>query len=224
VIETAHTSATILLVLLGLFFTLVSTVGVVRLPDIYSRAHTASQADTLGAGFTLAGVALALGWSTTTAKTVLLLFFIFVTNPTAAHAISRAAHEEGIQPWSTDDDSTDRDLYESAQRRRGQERGPATGPTDGGTQPASDGNTRPASDGGTQPASDEDTRPASDEDTRPASNGNTQPASDGDTRPASDGGTQPASDEDTRPASDGGTQPASDGDSSPVHTGERREQ
>jgi len=94
----------------GLFFTLVSTTGVLRLPDLYSRAHTASQADTLGAGFALAGVALALGLQSTTVKTVLLLFFIFVTNPTAAHAISRAAHEEGIEPWTAEDDRTDEEL------------------------------------------------------------------------------------------------------------------
>ena len=86
----------------GVFFTLVSAVGVVRLPDIYARAHTASQTDTLGAGLTLVAVALALGVETTTVKTVLLLIFIFITNPTAAHAIARAADEEGIEPWSED--------------------------------------------------------------------------------------------------------------------------
>ncbi len=86
----------------GLFFTFVSAVGVVRLPDIYTRAHTASQADTLGAGLTLVAVAMALGFETTTIKTFLLLIFIFITNPTAAHAIVRAAHEEGIEPWRAD--------------------------------------------------------------------------------------------------------------------------
>jgi multicomponent Na+:H+ antiporter subunit G len=89
--------------LLGLFFTFVSMTGVLRLPDVYSRAHTASQADTLGAGFALAGVALAIGLDSTGLKTVLLLFFLFVTNPTAAHAIARAAHEEGVEPWTTGD-------------------------------------------------------------------------------------------------------------------------
>jgi len=84
----------------GLFFTLVSAAGVIRLPDVFSRAHTASQADTLGAGFALAAVALTIGWDSTAAKTVLLLFFIFVTNPTAAHAIARAAYEEGVEPWT----------------------------------------------------------------------------------------------------------------------------
>jgi multicomponent Na+:H+ antiporter subunit G len=110
-IEDVRNVAVVALVALGLFFTFVSTTGVLRLPDIYSRAHTASQADTLGAGFTLAAVALTLGLDTGGYKTVLLLFFIFITNPTAAHAISRAAEEEGIEPWTTDDDRTDEDLY-----------------------------------------------------------------------------------------------------------------
>ena len=87
----------------GSFFTFVSATGVIRLPDIYARAHTASQTDTLGAGFALAAVAVALGWDPASIKTVLLLFFIFVTNPTAAHAISRAAHEEGIEPWTVEE-------------------------------------------------------------------------------------------------------------------------
>ena len=90
--------------LLGLFFTFVSMTGVIRLPDVYSRAHTASQADTLGAGFTLAAVALAAGWEGTGFKSLLLVFFIFVTNPTAAHAIARAAFEEGIVPWTEGDE------------------------------------------------------------------------------------------------------------------------
>ena len=110
-IETLRVGAIVVFVLAGLFFTLVSTTGVLRLPDVYSRAHTASQADTLGAGFALAAVALSLGWETTTVKTLLLLFFIFITNPTAAHAIARAADEQGIEPWTTDDDRTDADLY-----------------------------------------------------------------------------------------------------------------
>ncbi|RAW45956.1 Na+/H+ antiporter subunit G [Halorubrum sp. 48-1-W] len=90
--------------LLGLFFTFVSMTGVIRLPDVYSRAHTASQADTLGAGFTLAAVAIAAGWEGAGFKSLLLVFFIFVTNPTAAHAIARAAFEEGIVPWTEGDE------------------------------------------------------------------------------------------------------------------------
>jgi multicomponent Na+:H+ antiporter subunit G len=114
--------------LAGAFFTVVSTTGLIRLPDLYSRTHTASQADTLGAGFTLAGVAIAdvtlgLGLGTII-KTVLLLFFIFLTNPTAAHAIARAAHEEDIEPWTTEDDRTDAELYHDRETHTA---------TDGGT-------------------------------------------------------------------------------------------
>lgn len=89
---------------LGLFFTFVSMTGLLRLPDLYSRAHTASQADTLGAGFGLAAAALTLGLGTSTAKTVILLFFIFITNPTAAHAITRAAYAEEVVPWTEGDE------------------------------------------------------------------------------------------------------------------------
>ena len=103
-IEPVRIGLIVVFVLLGLFFTFVSMTGVIRLPDIYSRAHTASQADTLGAGFALAAVALVIGWEGAGFKSVILLFFIFVTNPTAAHGIARAAFEEGIVPWTEGDD------------------------------------------------------------------------------------------------------------------------
>ena len=103
-IEPVRIGLIVVFVLLGLFFTFVSMTGVIRLPDIYSRAHTASQADTLGAGFALAAVALVIGWEGAGFKSLILLFFIFVTNPTAAHGIARAAFEEGIVPWTEGDD------------------------------------------------------------------------------------------------------------------------
>ena len=88
----------------GVFFTFVSVVGVLRLPDIYSRAHTASQTDTLGAGLVVVAVALAYGVETEVIKAFLLLVFMFITNPTAAHAVARAAYEEGIEPWTEGDE------------------------------------------------------------------------------------------------------------------------
>ncbi len=103
-LEPARIGLVVLFVVVGLFFTFVSMTGVIRLPDVYSRAHTASQADTLGAGFALAAVALVIGWEGAGFKSVILLFFIFVTNPTAAHAIARAAFEEGIVPWTEGDE------------------------------------------------------------------------------------------------------------------------
>jgi len=89
----------------GVFFALVAAVGLVRLPDLYTRAHSTSKSETLGAVLTLSAVALAFGPGMSALKVGLLLVFMFLTNPTAAHAITRAAIEEGIEPWTTEDDS-----------------------------------------------------------------------------------------------------------------------
>lgn len=91
------------LVAAGAFFGLVAAVGLVRLPDVYTRTHAASKSDTLGAMLALAGVALAIQANSATVKTVFLLLFMFVTNPTAAHAVARAARDQGIDPWTADD-------------------------------------------------------------------------------------------------------------------------
>ena len=89
----------------GAFFGVVGAVGLVRLPDLYARAHSTSKSETLGAVLALAAVALAFGDDLSTVKAVLLLVFMFLTNPTAAHAIARAASEQGIEPWTTEDES-----------------------------------------------------------------------------------------------------------------------
>lgn len=90
----------------GVFFAVVAAVGLIRLPDVYSRTHSTSKSETLGAMLTLGAVALSFGTEFNTLKVVLLLVFMFITNPTAAHAIARAAHEQGIEPWTTEDEDT----------------------------------------------------------------------------------------------------------------------
>ena len=97
--------AIVALALLGTFFGAVAAIGIVRMPDIYTRAHAASKSDTLGAVLTIAAVALALESGLSTVKAVFLIVFMFITNPTAAHAIARAAEDQGIEPWTTEDDS-----------------------------------------------------------------------------------------------------------------------
>jgi multicomponent Na+:H+ antiporter subunit G len=91
------------LVAAGLFFSLVAVVGIIRLPDLYTRAHATSKSDTLGTVLSLAGVALVFGAEIETVKTIFLLLFMFITNPTAAHAITRAAYDQGIEPWTTEE-------------------------------------------------------------------------------------------------------------------------
>jgi multicomponent Na+:H+ antiporter subunit G len=87
----------------GLFFSFVAVVGIIRLPDLYTRAHATSKSDTLGTILSLAGVALVLGSDIATAKTWFLLLFMLITNPTAAHAITRAAYDQDIEPWTREE-------------------------------------------------------------------------------------------------------------------------
>jgi multicomponent Na+:H+ antiporter subunit G len=96
--------AVIVLATGGVFFAVVAAVGLVRLPDLYTRAHATSKSETLGAVLTLAAVVLVVDLGLSTVKAALLILFMFLTNPTAAHAITRAAAEQGIEPWTVDDE------------------------------------------------------------------------------------------------------------------------
>ena len=74
----------------GLFFFLVGTVGLIRLPDAFTRMHATTKADTLGAGLILLGLILISGFSLTSLKLLIILVFIWITNPTSAHIIAKA--------------------------------------------------------------------------------------------------------------------------------------
>ena len=91
----------------GLFFSGVAALGVLRLPDFYARLHAVSKAETLGVLCTVSGVALWQGLDLTTAKLLLVALFFFITNPTASHAIARAALRTGQTPLA---DRLDHDL------------------------------------------------------------------------------------------------------------------
>ena len=84
-------------------FTGLAAVGLVRLPDCYSRAHATSKSDTLGTLLGLAAVGLAFGGGEPAFKAALVFVFVLSTGPTAAHAITRAAYENGTEAWTRDD-------------------------------------------------------------------------------------------------------------------------
>jgi multicomponent Na+:H+ antiporter subunit G len=98
------TYAALAMVGLGLFFTLVAAIGLVRMPDVYTRAHATSKTDTLGTVLTLAGVALLFDGGVARVKLLLLAVFMLITSPTATHAITRAALDQGIEPWTVDEE------------------------------------------------------------------------------------------------------------------------
>jgi multicomponent Na+:H+ antiporter subunit G len=89
---------TIILIVIGLFFLIVGSIGMLRLPDIFSRAHALSLTDSLGAFFVLAGLAIHQGLSTNLLKILVVLGLIYLLNPVVTHATIRAAYRSGLRP------------------------------------------------------------------------------------------------------------------------------
>jgi len=75
----------------GVAFALIGSVGLMRMPDFYTRLHAAGITDTLGAGLILLGLMLQAGWTLVSVKLLLILIFLWFTSPIATHALSRAA-------------------------------------------------------------------------------------------------------------------------------------
>ena len=90
--------------LAGGFLVISGGVGLVRLPDLFSRIHSAGVTETLGAPLMLAGLVLQLGWSLEAVKALFIIAFILATNPTASHAMARAALHGGYRPRVEHDD------------------------------------------------------------------------------------------------------------------------
>jgi len=79
-------------------FCIVGAVGLLRMPDFYTRMHGASLVETLGAGLILVGLILQAGFTLTAVKLAMLGLLIFFASPTATHALARAARVRGLQP------------------------------------------------------------------------------------------------------------------------------
>ena len=89
----------IIFIVAGLFFMLVSAVGVVRLPDVFSRSHAVSLTDSLGTFLMLVGIAFHEGLGTNMLKILVVLALLYILNPVIAHATVRAALRSGLKPW-----------------------------------------------------------------------------------------------------------------------------
>lgn len=75
----------------GLFFFFVGTIGILRFKDIFTRAHSAAKCDTLGAVLSLISLIIYNGINWVSLKLVLIIVFVWITNPTATHLIAKAA-------------------------------------------------------------------------------------------------------------------------------------
>ena len=81
----------------GAGFCVVGGVGLLRLPDFFTRCHGAGITDTMGAGMILIGLMMQAGDPLVVGKLIMLLLFIFLTSPVAGHALVKAAYAGGLR-------------------------------------------------------------------------------------------------------------------------------
>ncbi len=84
----------------GSFFILTGALGMLRMPDFFTRLHPAGMVDTAGCGLVIVGLMIEAGFEQTSLKLMLILVFLFFTAPTANHALSHAALTDGLKPWT----------------------------------------------------------------------------------------------------------------------------
>jgi multicomponent Na+:H+ antiporter subunit G len=82
----------------GSVFCAIGALGMIRMPDFYTRVHAASVTDTAGAGLLLLGMMLQAGFTLVTVKLFVIGLLIFFTSPTATHALCKAALTRGLKP------------------------------------------------------------------------------------------------------------------------------
>jgi multicomponent Na+:H+ antiporter subunit G len=89
--------------LAGSFFAITGGIGVIRMPDVFTRLHAAGVTDTAGAGFILMGLMFQGGLTLVTVRLILILGFLWFSSPVATYALARAALAGGEEPiWAED--------------------------------------------------------------------------------------------------------------------------
>lgn len=83
----------------GAFFVLVGTIGLIRMPDVYTRLHATGMTDSVGAGAILMGLAVQSGASLVTVRLLLIAGFLLLTSPIGTHALARAARAGRVKPY-----------------------------------------------------------------------------------------------------------------------------
>ena len=85
-------------VIVGAITIIIGLVGVFRMPDFFTKLHAASIIDTMGTMLILVGLMLYSGFNLVSVKLLLILIFILITTPAAAHALAKSAIHGGLKP------------------------------------------------------------------------------------------------------------------------------
>jgi len=89
-----------LLVIAGMPFFILGTLGLLRFPDVYTRLHALSKADNVGLGLVCVGLGIQSGSAAMMLKLILIWVLMLVASATGAGLIARTALARGIRPWS----------------------------------------------------------------------------------------------------------------------------
>ena len=96
-----------LFILLGVIALITGSLGLVKLPDLFSRTHAVGMMDTAGVGFTILGLIVYEGFTLVSVKLALVGIFLFFTSPIATHAVAQVALRSGVKPQLDGDDGKD---------------------------------------------------------------------------------------------------------------------
>lgn len=105
--------------LVGALVVLVAALGLVRMPDLFTRMHASGVIDTLGALLVFGGLSLMAGFSTETSRMLLTLAFLWLTGTTGCHALSKSARAAGEQPRVAPDLSVEPPAMPSVEKEGG---------------------------------------------------------------------------------------------------------
>lgn len=86
----------------GCLFIAIGTLGILKLPDFYTRLHAAGVIDTLGAGLILTALLLQSPSAMNSIKLILIAVLMYFANPTTSHFLARAAYAGGVKPMLDD--------------------------------------------------------------------------------------------------------------------------
>ena len=84
----------------GLIFITASAIGVLRLPDFYTRLHASGMGETLGLVLSFIGLVIIEGFTLTSVKLIMVAVMVFLCNPIGTHMLVRAAHQAGFKDWT----------------------------------------------------------------------------------------------------------------------------
>lgn len=82
----------------GSFFSIVGGIGIVRLPEFFSRLHGGGVTDTLGAAGIILGLLFQIHHPLVGVKLIMILFFLVITSPASCHALAKSALAQGLKP------------------------------------------------------------------------------------------------------------------------------